>query len=114
MDRDRSFVEKLLQTAVDADTDVLYLTVDTSVTSVREKDVRNGFRAVTRLNAPLLFSMMQRPARCLDMLRTGRPNVEAVRDFPEFGTGALEQASNLSGRLDPSLTWDDVRWLRKK
>jgi len=48
------------------------------------------------------------------MLRTGRPNVEAVRDFPEFGTGALEQASNLSGRLDPSLTWDDVRWLREK
>ena len=114
MDRDRSFVEKLLQAAVDADTDVLYLTVDTSVTSVREKDVRNGFRAVTRLNAPLLFSMMQRPAWCLDMLRTGRPNVEAVRDFPEFGTGALEQASNLSGRLDPSLTWDDVRWLREK
>jgi isopentenyl diphosphate isomerase/L-lactate dehydrogenase-like FMN-dependent dehydrogenase len=114
MDRDKSFVEKLLQAAVDADTDVLYLTVDTSVTSVREKDVRNGFRAVTRLNAPLLFSMMQRPAWCLDMLRTGSPNVEAVRDFPEFGTGALEQASNLSGRLDPSLTWDDVKWLRQK
>jgi isopentenyl diphosphate isomerase/L-lactate dehydrogenase-like FMN-dependent dehydrogenase len=114
MDRDKSFVEKLLQAAVDADTDVLYLTVDTSVTSVREKDVRNGFRAVTRLNAPLLFSMMQRPAWCLDMLRTGSPNVEAIRDFPEFGTGALEQASNLSGRLDSSLTWDDVKWLRDK
>ena len=114
MDRDKSFVEKLLQAAIDADTDVLYLTVDTSVTSIREKDVRNGFRAVTRLNAPLLFSMMQRPAWCLDMLRTGSPNVEAVRDFPEFGTGALEQASNLSGRLDPSLTWDDVKWLRDK
>jgi isopentenyl diphosphate isomerase/L-lactate dehydrogenase-like FMN-dependent dehydrogenase len=114
MDRDKSFVEKLLQAAVDADTDVLYLTVDTSVTSVREKDVRNGFRAVTRLNAPLLFSMMQRPAWCLDMLRTGSPNVEAIRDLPEFGTGALEQASNLSGRLDSSLTWDDVKWLRDK
>jgi isopentenyl diphosphate isomerase/L-lactate dehydrogenase-like FMN-dependent dehydrogenase len=114
MDRDKSFVEKLLQAAVDADTNVLYLTVDTSVTSVREKDVRNGFRAVTRLNAPLLFSMMQRPAWCLDMLRTGSPNVEAIRDFPEFGTGALEQASNLSGRLDSSLTWDDVKWLRDK
>ncbi|QBY01439.1 alpha-hydroxy-acid oxidizing protein [Rhodophyticola sp. CCM32] len=114
MDRDKSFVEKLLDAAVKADTDVLYLTVDTSVTSVREKDVRNGFRAVTRLNARLLFSMMQKPAWCLDMLKTGSSNVEAVRDFPEFGTGALEQASNLSGRLDPSLTWDDVKWLRQK
>ena len=36
-----------LAAAIEADIDVMYLTVDTSVTSVREKDVRNGFRAVT-------------------------------------------------------------------
>lgn len=114
MDRDKSFVEDLLQSAVDADIDVLYLTVDTSVTSVREKDVRNGFRAVTKITPALAFSMMQRPAWCLDILRAGSPNVEAVADYPEFGTGALEQASNLSGRLDASLTWDDVKWLRSK
>lgn len=114
MDRDKSFVEDLLQSAVDADIDVLYLTVDTSVTSVREKDVRNGFRAVTKITPALAFSMMQRPAWCLDILRAGSPNVEAVADYPEFGKGALEQASNLSGRLDASLTWDDVKWLRSK
>lgn len=113
MDRDKSFVELLLQSAVDAEIDVLYLTVDTSITSVREKDVRNGFRAVTRLNTPLLFSMIQRPGWCLDMLRAGSPSVEAVEQYPEFGKGALEQASNLSGRLDPSLTWSDVEWLRE-
>lgn len=114
MDRDKSFVEDLLQSAADADIDVLYLTVDTSVTSVREKDVRNGFRAVTKITPALAFSMMQRPAWCLDILRAGSPNVEAVADYPEFGKGALEQASNLSGRLDASLTWDDVKWLRSK
>lgn len=114
MDRDKSFVEHLLQSAVDADIDVLYLTVDTSVTSVREKDVRNGFRAVTRVTPKMAFSMMQRPAWCVDILRAGSPEVEAVADYPEFGKGALEQASNLSGRLDASLTWEDVKWLRSK
>ncbi|MCL4140007.1 UNVERIFIED_CONTAM: hypothetical protein GTU68_013432, partial [Idotea baltica] len=114
MDRDKSFVEDLLQSAVDADIDALHLTVDTSVTSVREKDVRNGFRALTKITPALAFSMMQRPAWCLDILRAGSPNVEAVVDYPEFGKGALEQASNLSGRLDASLTWDDVKWLRSK
>lgn len=114
MDRDKSFVEDLLQSAVDADIDVLYLTVDTSVTSVREKDVRNGFRAITKITPALAFSMMQRPAWCLDILRAGSPSVEAVADSPEFGKGALEQASKLSGRLDASLTWDDVKWLRSK
>ena len=58
--------------------------------------------------------MMQRPAWCLDMLRTGTPNVEAVSKYHEFGSGALEHASNLSRRLDSSLTWEDVRWLRQK
>ena len=47
MNQDNSFVEDLLAAAIEADMDVMYLTVDTSVTSVREKDVRNGFRAVT-------------------------------------------------------------------
>lgn len=112
MDEDKRSVERLLESAIDAEVDVLYLTVDTSITSVREKDVRNGFRAVTRLTPPLLFSMMQRPRWCLDMLLTGFPSVEAVEAYPEFGKGALEQASNLSRRLDPSLTWEDVRWLR--
>ena len=47
MGKDKSFIEDLLAAALEADIDVMYLTVDTSVTSVREKDVRNGFRAVT-------------------------------------------------------------------
>lgn len=45
---------------------------------------------------------------------TGTPNVKAVSNYHEFGSGALEHASNLSRRLDPSLTWEDVRWLRQK
>ncbi len=114
MDRDKSFVEHVLQSAIDADVDVLYLTVDTSVTSVREKDVRNGFRALKRLNLPLALSMLKRPGWCLDMMKAGSPQVEALAKYPEFGKGALEQAANLSGRLDPALTWDDVKWLRNK
>lgn len=114
MDEDKSFVEQLLQSAVDAGIEVLYLTVDTSVTAVREKDVRNGFRSVTHLTPALVFSMMQRPSWCLDVLRSGFPSVEAIDAYPEFGKGALEQASNLSRRLDPSLTWEDVKWLRQQ
>ena len=114
MDRDKSFVEDLLQSAVNADVETLYLTVDTSVKSIRERDVRNGFRSITQLTIPLLFSMLQKPSWCLDMMRTGSPSVEALAKHPEFGRGALEQASNLSKRLDASLTWDDFVWLRDK
>ena len=114
MDRNKSFVEHLLQVAFEADIDTLYLTVDTSVTSVREKDVRNGFRALTKLNTKLFLAMIQKPGWCLDMLRSGSLKVEAVSNYPEFGKGILEQASKLSSRLDHSLTWEDFKWLRKK
>ena len=49
MDCQRSFVEKLVESAEDAEVETLFYTADTAVTSVRERDVRNGFRAVRRL-----------------------------------------------------------------
>ena len=58
MSEDKSSVERLLLEAFDAGVEVLYLTAATSIASIRERDVRNGFRAVTRLTPPLLFSMM--------------------------------------------------------
>ena len=39
-------VEKLVESAEDAEVETLFYTADTAVTSVRERDVRNGFRAV--------------------------------------------------------------------
>ena len=113
MDCQRSFVEKLVESAEDAEVETLFYTADTAVTSVRERDVRNGFRAVRRLNPTLIFSMMQRPLWCWDMWQSGIPSVEALANYPEFGKGILEQASNLSGRLDSSIIWEDMKWLRK-
>ena len=45
------------------------------------------------------ISMMQRPLWCWDMWQSGIPSVEALANYPEFGKGILEQASNLSDGL---------------
>ena len=47
MDEDKSSVERSLRGAFDVGVEVLYLTAATSIASIRERDVRNGFRAVT-------------------------------------------------------------------
>ena len=47
MGENKSSVERLLIEAFDAGVEVLYLTAATSIASIRERDVRNGFRAVT-------------------------------------------------------------------
>ena len=111
---DRAIGDELLAQAREAGVDTLFLTVDTAITSVRERDVRNGFRSLTRASPGLGARLMTRPLWCLDMLRAGMPEVGAVAHRPEFGRGVLEQASNLSRRIDTRLSWKDVDDLRAR
>lgn len=111
---DRAIGDELLVQAREAGVDTLFLTVDTAITSVRERDLRNGFRSLTRVSPGLGARLMTRPLWCLDMLRAGMPEVGAVAHRPEFGKGVLEQASNLSRRIDTRLSWKDVDDLRAR
>lgn len=114
LDRDPEVNAAHLATARQVGVERLFLTVDTSVTSVRERDVRNGFRSADGMTPALLWQFMQRPGWSLDVLRSGFPQVELVKGRPEFGKGAMAQAGNLSARLDKNLTWDTVRRLRSE
>jgi isopentenyl diphosphate isomerase/L-lactate dehydrogenase-like FMN-dependent dehydrogenase len=111
---DRAIMDELLDQVRAAGIDTLYLTVDTAITSVRERDVRNGFRSMTRVGPGLAARLLAKPGWCLDMLRAGTPRMGAVAHRPEFGTGVLEQAANVSRRIDTKLSWADVDWLRQR
>ncbi|MBS9475971.1 alpha-hydroxy acid oxidase [Ancylobacter radicis] len=111
---DRAIGDELLAQAEEAGVETLFLTVDTAITSVRERDLRNGFRALTRISPALGLRLLARPRWCLDMLRAGMPEVGAIAHRPEFGKGVLEQASNLSRRIDMGLSWADVERLRAR
>lgn len=111
---DRAICDDLLDQAREAGVDTLYLTVDTAITAVRERDVRNGFRSLTRIGPGLAVRLLARPRWCLDMLHAGAPRVGAVQHRAEFGRGVLEQAGNLSRRIDTTLSWKDVEWLRAR
>jgi len=90
----------------------IFFTVATAVTSVRERDVRNGFRSLDRLTPGLFWQFAQRPGWSLDVLRGGFPQVELAAGRPEYGRGALAQARNLSSRLEKTLSWDMLLALR--
>ncbi|WP_316860940.1 alpha-hydroxy acid oxidase [uncultured Cohaesibacter sp.] len=91
----------------------LFLTVDTAITSVREKDVRNGFRSVEHITPHLAMQFATRPGWTLDMAMGPFPEVEIIKGQSGFGKGALAQSGALARRLDKTLTWDTVRALRK-
>jgi isopentenyl diphosphate isomerase/L-lactate dehydrogenase-like FMN-dependent dehydrogenase len=111
---DRGLGDEFIAQARDAGIETLYLTVDTAITSVRERDVRNGFRSLTRVTPSLVARLLLHPGWCLDMWKAGAPRVGAVSHRPEFGTSVLEQASHLSRNIDKSLSWRDVEWLRER
>lgn len=97
-----------------AGVDTLFLTVDTAITSVREKDVRNGFRSVDHITPHLALQFATRPGWTLDMALGPFPEVEIIKDKEGFGKGALAQSGALAHRLDKNLTWDTIRALRKQ
>lgn len=92
----------------------IFLTVDTAITSIRERDVRNGFRSVDRLTPGLIWQFARKPQWSLDILRHGMPQVEIVRNDAQFGKGALAQATRLSSRLEKNLTWELMSDLRQQ
>lgn len=111
---DRSLCEELLQAAEHAGVDTLFVTVDTAITGIRERDVRNGFRSLTRVTPDLFARLALKPRWLAQVALAGMPSVRAIEHRPEFGRGALEQAANLSRRIDKTLSWKDIASLRER
>lgn len=112
--RDRSFTEEVLQGAEQNGVTTLFLTVDNAITGFRERDARNGMRALDRITPGLAARLITRPLWCIEHLRHGMPKVGAVSHRPEFGDNALAQSGALSRAIDSSLSWRDVAWLRER
>ena len=112
--KDRALAEEFIEEARLAHVQALYITVDTNITAVRERDLRNGFRSLQRLTPGLLMRLMRNPGWCLDMWRAGMPEVGLLKKHPEFGHGVMAQSACLSQSIDTNLTWNDIEWLRER
>lgn len=109
---DREVTRALVEAAASAGCGALMVTVDTAITNVRDRDVRNGFRGVSRMTPAMLARFALKPGWSLPMLATGMPSIRALDPWPEFGRGALAQAAGLGQRIDRTLGVRDIAWLR--
>lgn len=112
--KDRGRTEALLDRVARAGFGTLVVTVDTAVSGVRERDVRNGLRRLSRPGPSIIADFLCHPLWLADMVRS-RPLTMFLADgWPEAGRTYMEQAGFLAGQLDPSLTWHDLEWLRRR
>ncbi len=103
--KDRGRSRALLQRARDAGFTTLVLTVDVPVAGARLRDVANGLTMPPTLSARTMTDMARHPRWLLDALTT-----EPLA-FESLGP-AEDLMSLINSVFDPSVTVDDVAWLR--
>ena len=111
--RDREFVERLVHRARAANCSALILTLDLQVFGQRHRDLRNGLSAPLRWNARTLLDLARHPRWALGQLTAPRRffgNVVGHADGAD-DMGSISEWSNR--QLDPTLSWDDVAWIRR-
>lgn len=109
--RDRGITRDMLDRARACGMSGIIVTIDTAITPVRERDVRNGFRHLSRPTAAQMAGLLKRPAWLADTVRQGRNTVGNI-DRYTASRGVMAQARDVAAQIDPTLDWDDLAWLR--
>ena len=112
--KDRDFIRALIERAKNAGCSALVLTLDLQIIGQRHKDLKNQMTAPPKLTLANLINMATKPRWCAGMLTTRRHSFGNVVGHAK----GVENLTSLSAwsaeQLDPSLSWDDVAWVREQ
>lgn len=116
MMRDRSYAQDLLARAADAGVEALVLTVDLAVVGERYRDTRNG------MTVPV--GPVAKAIKGLDLVRHvtwlrevgigGKPHTFGnLIDAVPGASSPEDFKAWVDSQFDPSVTWDDLEWVRE-
>ncbi|MGB3290117.1 MAG: alpha-hydroxy acid oxidase [Burkholderiaceae bacterium] len=112
--RDRVFVERLIDRAKAAGCSALVLTLDLQISGQRHKDLKNGLAAPPKITFGNVLNLASKPRWLLGMAGTKRRTLGNIFGHVD-GVEELGSLAEWTARqFDPSLSWDDVRWIRQK
>jgi L-lactate dehydrogenase (cytochrome) len=115
MIRDRAFMKDLLAQAAAAGCSALVFTVDMPVPGSRYRDLRSGLAGAPGPMGDLrrIWQAVQRPAWAWDVGVNGRPHALGnVAPVLGDGSGLEDFFAWMRDNFDPSVTWEDLRWVR--
>lgn len=110
--RDRDFVRGLLDRARAAGCSALVLTLDLQILGQRHKDLRNGLAAPPKFTPKHIWQIATRPGWCLNMARTSRRGFRNIIGHAKGVTDISSLTSWAAEQFDPTLSWDDVAWIK--
>ncbi|HEY4355257.1 MAG TPA: alpha-hydroxy acid oxidase [Acidobacteriaceae bacterium] len=110
----RAVAEAGIQRASEAGYAALFVTVDTPVSGMRERDIRNGSAALIGRKLAMLphvGQLLSRPAWLLNYLQDG-----GLMSFPNVvipGKGPLKFTYISKALENTVMSWNDFRWIRE-
>ena len=96
----------VIQQAKDSGFEALILTVDTPVSGIRVRDIRNGLTIPPRIRLSTVFAIAIKPVWWLNLFTTKKLEFAAFRGWNK---SLVELAAAI---FDPSTKFEDVKWLQ--
>jgi isopentenyl diphosphate isomerase/L-lactate dehydrogenase-like FMN-dependent dehydrogenase len=112
--RDRKLTERLLERAGSAGYRALVVSVDCPVGGKRERDPRNGLTVPLKPTVRNLVDLLRRVDWLLELVRNGPPRPENMVESATGSTSGQALTAYMQSQLDPSVTWNDVDWVRAR
>ncbi|MCB9626487.1 MAG: L-lactate dehydrogenase [Sandaracinaceae bacterium] len=113
--RDRAYAESLMARAQAAGCEVLVVTVDLAVVGARYRDTRNGMITSVSMGGRLAraWDIASHPGWVLDVALGGRPlTFGNLEDAVPGARTPQDFRGWVDAQFDPSVTWDDLAWVR--
>lgn len=111
--RDRGFIRELIQRAKAAKCSALMLTLDLQILGQRHKDIKNGMSVPPKLTLANLIDLATKPAWAMRALM-GRKTFGNLAGHVKGSKNIVTLSEWTASQFDPSLSWDDVAWIKQE
>ena len=114
MMRDREAMTRMIDRCKVANVSAMVLTLDLQVIGQRHKDLKNGLTAPPSPTIANIINLMTKPRWCLGMAGTRRHTFGNLVGHVKAVTNMKSLASWTNEQFDPTLSWEDVAWVKKQ
>jgi L-lactate dehydrogenase (cytochrome) len=112
--RDRGFSASLIDRAKAAKCSALVLTLDLQIQGQRHRDLKNGLVVPPRLTLGSFFDILGKPSWALNVLRGRRRSFGNLQGQIKGADTLMTLAQWIAGQFDPTLSWNDVAWVKER
>lgn len=111
--RERTGSLELIQRAQAARCSALMITVDLPILGLRRRDAKNGLSIPPRLTLANAIDIARRPVWASKVLFGKRRSFGNLDDLMKrSGRGLTTLSAWIAAQFDPSVTWNDIDWIR--